>query len=283
MKRPLQALLLLVSGLGLLHATVFTDLYLRYVKEGMRPLLIASGAVLLLLGAAEAWSLRKPAAPTPNDAQAAPDQTAQHQAPEDTDHSHHDHDHDRDRDHGQDHSHSHGHDHSTPPRIAWLLLLPALSLLFYAPPAIGAYSASREAPKAVAVKDQDEFDPLPATSPLPMTLTDFTSRVQQDRAKAIEGRVVRMTGFATPDGSGDGWYLTRSIFSCCAADTQFVKVRAHGTAAPSADTWVTVTGTWHAGGTLGTNSADVALDVRTIEKVARPTNGYTDALPPLAD
>ncbi|MEU6800740.1 TIGR03943 family putative permease subunit [Streptomyces neyagawaensis] len=260
MKRPLQALLLLASGLGLVHATVFTDLYLRYVKEGMRPLLIASGAVLLLLGTAEAWSLRKRTAPTPNNTQATPDQ-----------------------DHDQDHDHDHGHDHSTPPHIAWLLLLPALSLLFYAPPAIGAYSASREAPKAVAVKDQDAFDPLPATSPLPMTLTDFTSRVQQDRAKAIEGRVVRMTGFATPDGSGDGWYLTRSIFSCCAADTQFVKVRAHGTPAPPADTWVTVTGTWHAGGTLGTNSADVALDVRTIEKITRPTNGYTDALPPLAD
>ncbi|MFJ7046011.1 TIGR03943 family putative permease subunit [Streptomyces sp. NPDC101112] len=277
MTRPLQALLLLISGLGLLHATVFTDLYLRYVKEGMRPLLIASGAVLLLLGAAEAWSLRKPTTPTPNDAQAAPDDDRDHGHDHDRDHGH-DHDHDHDRDDVGDH----GHDHSTPPRIAWLLLLPALSLLFYAPPAIGAYSASREAPKAVAVKDQDEFDPLPATSPLPMTLTDFTSRVQQDRAKAIEGRVVRMTGFATPDGSGDGWYLTRSIFSCCAADTQFVKVRAHGTPAPSADTWVTVTGTWHAGGTLGTSSADVALDVRTIEKVPRPTNGYTDALPPLA-
>ncbi|WP_159767280.1 TIGR03943 family putative permease subunit [Streptomyces sp. HM190] len=253
MKRPLQALLLVVSALGLLHATVFTDLYLRYVKEGMRPLLIASGALLLVLGAAEAWSLRKPTAP----------------------------DRDRGHDHDDEHpGHGHGHDHSAPPRIAWLLLLPALSLLFYAPPAIGAYSASREAPKAVEVKDQDAFDPLPATSPLPMTLTDFTTRVQQDRTKAIAGREVLMTGFATPDGSGDGWYLTRSIFSCCAADTQFVKVRAHGTPAPPADTWVTVTGTWHADGTLGTGSADVALDVRTIKKVPRPTNGYTDALLP---
>ncbi|MET7439428.1 hypothetical protein ABZS63_18245, partial [Streptomyces sp. NPDC005568] len=31
-----------------------------------------------------------------------------------------------------------------------------------------------------------EFDPLPATSPVPMTLTDFTSRVRQDRERAVD-------------------------------------------------------------------------------------------------
>ncbi|UUU34069.1 TIGR03943 family protein [Streptomyces sp. CA-210063] len=254
MKRPLQALLLLLSGLGLLHATVLTDHYLRYVKEGMFPFLIASGLLLLVLGAAEAWSLRRPRGTVEQE--------------NDDDHADGD---------------AHGHDHSTPPRVAWLLLLPALSLLFYAPPAIGAYTASREAPKAVTVTEQDDFDPLPATSPLPMTLTDFTRRVQQDRDHAIDGRTVRMTGFVTPDKEGDeresSWYLTRTIFSCCAADAQFVKVRVHGTPPPPADTWVTVTGTWHPTGTLGTNSAQAALDALTVEKVDRPSNGYTDALP----
>ncbi|GHH83945.1 TIGR03943 family putative permease subunit [Streptomyces capitiformicae] len=247
MKRPLQALLLLLSGLGLLHATLLTDLYLRYVKEGMRPVLIASGAVLLVLAAAEAWSCWNP-------------------KPE-SDDTHSD-------------DGGHGHDHSTPPHVAWLLFLPALSLLVYAPPAIGAYTASREAPKVVAVTDQDDFEPLPKTSPLPMTLTDFTKRVQQDREQAIEGREIQLTGYATPDDqSGDGWYLTRTIFSCCAADAQFVKVRVHGTPPPPADTWVTLTGTWHPTGTLGTNSAEAALDVHAIKEVPRPTNGYKDALP----
>lgn len=264
MKRPLQALLLLLSGLGLLHATLLTDHYLRYVKEGMLPFLIASGALLLVLGAAEAWSLWRP-----------------HGTGEQESHDDHDHD------HGDGDGDTHGHDHSTPPRVAWLLLLPALSLLFYAPPAIGAYTASREAPKAVTVTEQDDFDPLPTTSPLPMTLTDFTRRVQQDRGRAIDGRTVRMTGFVTPDTKGDeggnggngGWYLTRTIFTCCAADAQFVKVRVHGTSPPPADTWITVTGTWHPTGTLGTSSAQAALDAHTVEKVDRPSNGYTDALP----
>ncbi|GKQ39579.1 TIGR03943 family putative permease subunit [Streptomyces sp. A012304] len=240
MKRFAQAVLLVLSGLGVLHATLVTDLYLRYVKEGMRPLLIGSGVLLVALGVAEALSRRK--APAGD-------------------------------------GHGHGHDHSGVPKVAWLLFLPALSLLFHAPPALGSYTASRVAPKAVAVVDQDDFDPLPATSPLPITLRDFTQRVQQDTGRAIEGRTVRMTGFVTPVGGGDGWYLTRIMVSCCAADAQSVKVRVYGVRAPAADTWVAVTGVWHPGGTLGTSSAEVALDVRTVEKVERPSNSYTDALP----
>ncbi|MDX3689559.1 TIGR03943 family protein [Streptomyces europaeiscabiei] len=300
MKRPLQALLLLLSGLGLLHATLLTDHYLRYVKEGMYPLLVASGALLLVLGAAEAWSLwrrdGRDERESHDDRGAEDNHGDRDDGDDQADRHNRDGQGDRDNRGGQDahgdgHDHDHGHDHSTPPRVAWLLLLPALSLLFYAPPAIGAYTASREAPKAVTVTEQGDFDPLPTTSPLPITLTDFTRRVQQDRDRAIDGRTVRMTGFVTPDketsvedgdDGGDGtaaWYLTRVIFSCCAADAQFVKVRVHGTPPPPADTWVSLTGTWHPSGTLGTSSAEAALDARTIKKITRPSNGYTDGLP----
>ncbi|MDO0929032.1 TIGR03943 family protein [Streptomyces sp. TG1A-8] len=244
MKRPFQMTLLVLSGIGLLHVALFTDLYLRYVKEGMRPLLIASGVLLILLGVADAVSYGR---------RREDDETA---------------------DHGDD---GHGHHHSGAPRAAWLLFLPALSLLVYAPPALGAYTASREAPRAIT--HQDDFDPLPAASPLPITLSDFTRRVQQDRTRAIRDRTVRMTGFVTSGRRGDGWFLTRIIISCCAADAQSVKVRVHGTPAPSANTWVVVTGTWHPGGTLGTSSAPVALDARSVEKTAKPVNAYTDALP----
>ncbi|MGW3206830.1 TIGR03943 family putative permease subunit [Streptomyces sp. NPDC001135] len=243
MKRPLQTALLVLAGIGLLRVALFTDLYLRYVKEGMRPLLIASGALLILLGVADAVSYGR---------RRGGDEHA---------------------DHGDG---SHGHHHSTTPRAAWLLFLPVLSLLLYAPPALGAYTASREAPKAIT--HQDDFDPLPGTSPLPITLSDFTRRVQQDRSRAIKERTVQMTGFVTPAPHGDGWFLTRIIISCCAADAQSVKVRIYGTPAPPANTWVAVTGTWHPGGTLGTGSAAAALDARSAEKTAKPVNAYTDAL-----
>ncbi|MFJ1735118.1 TIGR03943 family putative permease subunit [Streptomyces sp. NPDC088254] len=282
MKRFAQAGLLVLCGLGLLQASLLTDGYLRYVKEGMRPLLIASGAVLVLLGAAEAWSARRARARDAGDhgpGGRVHDGHA-HAGDGPGGHAHTPHDDGADDIHGHAGEGAHGHDHSGVPRVAWLLFLPALSLLFYAPPALGSYTAAREAPKAVAVVDEDGFGPLPATSPLPITLTDFTQRVQQDAKQAIKGRTVRMTGFVTPAGDGrEGWYLTRILLSCCAADAQSVKVRVYGVQAPKADAWVTVTGTWHPEGALGTSSAAVALDARGVEKVERPTNGYTDSLP----
>jgi hypothetical protein len=55
-KRFAQVGLLVLGGLGLLHTSLFTDEYLRFVKEGMRPLLVASGVLLIGLGVAEAWA-----------------------------------------------------------------------------------------------------------------------------------------------------------------------------------------------------------------------------------
>ncbi|MER6220532.1 TIGR03943 family protein [Streptomyces sp900105755] len=281
MRRPLQVTLLVLSGLGLLHASLFTDLCLRYVKPGMRPLLIASGFVLLVLGVVEAAARegrgeRKghgrhgahahgPDAHGPDAHGADP-----HSAPAHGDNAHGTGPHNEPEQH-------HGHDHSTVPRIAWLLLLPALSLLFYAPPALGAYTASRQPAKVVA--EQDDFDPLPKTSPLPITLTDFTTRVQQDRSLAIKARTVEMSGLVTPVPGGGSWDLTRIIISCCAADAQSVKVRIYSDSVPAANTWVSVTGNWHPGGKLGTKSAPVALDAQTVKKIQRPSNGYQDALP----
>ncbi|WP_371614486.1 TIGR03943 family protein [Streptomyces sp. NBC_00454] len=267
MKRSAQAFLLLLIGSGLLHVSLFTDLCLSYVKPGMRPVLIVSGVLLLVLATADVWSHRGPIArrraTKPHEHAAAggdePHGTVQ-PAPAPVP------------------AHGHGHDHSSVPRVAWLLFLPALSLLVYAPPALGSYTASRETAKVV-VTEQQSFEALPATSPLPMTLTQFTRRVQQDSTQAINGRTVQMSGLVTLGQGHDGWYLTRILISCCAADAQSVKVRVHGAPSLPADTWVSVTGTWHPGGTLGTQSAPAELDASTVEKIDRPVNGYSDSLP----
>ncbi|MER6076811.1 TIGR03943 family protein [Streptomyces sp. NPDC001833] len=271
MRRPLQVTLLVLSGLGLLHASLFTDLCLRYVKPGMRPLLIASGFVLLVLGIVEAAMREGRGERKGLGRHGGHAHGADAQAP----HTHGASAHGADpRDEPEQH---HGHDHSTVPRVAWLLLLPALSLLFYAPPALGAYTAARQPAKVIA--EQDGFDPLPKTSPLPITLTDFTTRVQQDRSLAIKARTVEMSGLVTPVAGGGSWDLTRIIISCCAADAQSVKVRIYSDSIPPANTWVSVTGNWHPGGKLGTKSAPVALDAQTVKKIQRPANGYQDALP----
>ncbi|KUN01200.1 hypothetical protein AQI95_32545 [Streptomyces yokosukanensis] len=266
MRRPVQTLLLTLTGIGLLHSALFTDTYLRYVKTGLRPVLIASGVVLLLLGLAAA---------AVRDGQ--PHDHHQHgDEPTDAEAHAHAHAHADTAAAADDHGHSHG--HSGAPRIAWLLFLPAISLLFYAPPALGAYTAARSGTKPVTAH-RTGFAPLPATSPLPLTLTEFTQRVQQDRTRAVDGRTVRLTGFVTPAEDHDGWYLTRIIFTCCAADSQTVKIRVYGTDAPPANTWLAVTGTWHPRGVLGTRTAQAALDVQNARPIAQPVNAYTDDLP----
>ncbi len=58
MNRLTQAVLLLLFGGAILRAS-FTDLYLRYVKEGLRPFLIAAGLVLVAAAVMTLWySLR---------------------------------------------------------------------------------------------------------------------------------------------------------------------------------------------------------------------------------
>ncbi|MFJ8647529.1 TIGR03943 family putative permease subunit [Streptomyces sp. NPDC093546] len=253
MRRHVQAALLLLAGSAVLHIALFSQLYLRYVKEGLRPYLIASGVLLLVLGVIGAVRDGLPfAARRPDD---EPEEEQQEAAS------------------------AHGHDHQGGPRVAWLLFLPVLALLLYAPPALGSYTASRETGNVIA--PVSEFQPLPDADPAPLALSGFIARVQQDRERSIAGRTVLMTGFVTPiPGAKDGsWYLTRLVVSCCAADSQSLRIRVHGAPAPPADTWVAVTGTWHPGGELGTATAAVALDARSVRRTPEPISPYKDTPP----
>lgn len=103
MNRQAQAAVLFLIGGAVLHAGL-TDLYLRYVKAGLRPLLLAAGVVLIVAALATVWyEWRRPRG-TEED--------------------------------------GHGHAHREP-RVAWLLVLPLFALILVAPPALGSYSATR--------------------------------------------------------------------------------------------------------------------------------------------
>ncbi|MET7902342.1 TIGR03943 family protein [Streptomyces sp. NPDC005355] len=249
MKRNLQVLLLLFLGVGLLHIALLTDLYLRYVRPGLRPALIASGVLLIVLGAVSAardgFPFDRP-------------RTAPGHDPE----------------HGHDSEHGHGHDHSQGPRVAWLLYVPALTVLFLAPPALGSYTASRDDTKPPTTGGS-LFPALPAKGTVEMSLNDFSSRAVWDTGRTLTGRTVRLTGFVTPGHHGT-WYVSRLAISCCAADAQVRKARVHGAAAPPADAWVSVTGTWHPTGKLGTDDASPALDAATVKRVPTPKDPYND-------
>ncbi|MFJ3667653.1 TIGR03943 family putative permease subunit [Streptomyces sp. NPDC090106] len=58
MNRHAQSAVLFLLGATLLHAG-FTDLYLRYVKAGLRPLLLLAGAVLIASAVATLWYERR--------------------------------------------------------------------------------------------------------------------------------------------------------------------------------------------------------------------------------
>ncbi|MFF5982892.1 TIGR03943 family putative permease subunit [Streptomyces olindensis] len=58
MNRLAQTALLFLLGATLLHAGT-TDLYLRYVKSGLRPLVLLAGAVLIATAAATLWYDRR--------------------------------------------------------------------------------------------------------------------------------------------------------------------------------------------------------------------------------
>ncbi|MFI9809657.1 TIGR03943 family putative permease subunit [Streptomyces sp. NPDC052301] len=58
MNRQAQAAVMFLLGAALLHAGG-TGLYLRYVKAGLQPLLLASGAVLVLAALATVWYERR--------------------------------------------------------------------------------------------------------------------------------------------------------------------------------------------------------------------------------
>jgi uncharacterized repeat protein (TIGR03943 family) len=58
--RQAQGVLLLLAGGAVLRAS-FTDLYLRYVKAGLRPLLLVAGGILIVAAVTTLWYELRPA------------------------------------------------------------------------------------------------------------------------------------------------------------------------------------------------------------------------------
>ncbi|MFI2431171.1 TIGR03943 family putative permease subunit [Streptomyces sp. NPDC018693] len=210
MNRQSQTAVLFLLGASLLHAGT-TDLYLRYVKTGLRPLVLVAGAVLVAAAVASLWYGRK----------AGEEQAA----------------------HGQGHGHGHGHGHRHgEPRVSWLLVLPVLALVLVAPPALGSYSATRT---GTALQEPIAYPALPAADPLRLSVMDYAGRAIYDEGRTLTGRRIEITGFVALDDAGAP-YLVRMALSCCAADAQPIKVALTGAVPPvlQPDTWLRVTGTY---------------------------------------
>jgi uncharacterized repeat protein (TIGR03943 family) len=247
--RQAQAVVLLLVGGAVLRASL-TDMYLRYVKQGLRPFLIVAGVLLVATAVMTLWyELRAERA-------AASGRE-----------SHDDGSHD-------DGSHDDGHGHHREPRVAWLLVLPVFGLLLVAPPALGSYAASRN---GTALSQPSDFPALPPGDPAKITVLDYASRAVFDKGQSIGTRRVQLTGFVVEGPSGQP-YLARMVLTCCAADARPIKVGLAGQVPDGLkpDTWLEVVGTYSSRSDKDTVNGETIpyLDVADARPVAAPAEQY---------
>ena len=184
------------------------------------------------------------------------------------------------------------------PRVAWLLALPPLALVLIAPPALGAFAASRQAVRppstiqtsptdqAAAGADQALFPPLipPGDgAAVPLTLAEYMVR-DYEAPHTLAGVRIRLVGFVTPQPSGrDGYLLTRFAINCCAADATALKVAIHGDPVPRGpDTWLEVEGRWQQRASDDPNqpsSETPLLLAESIRVIEQPSPPYESGFP----
>jgi uncharacterized repeat protein (TIGR03943 family) len=192
---------------------------LDYIRPALEPYLLASGLLLLLLGALPlaVGQLAGRASPPRLGAGAEP-------APLEP------------------------HGHRDRPGVGWLLLLPVLVLLLVQPAALGAYAAASRAARP-APAGNGAYPPLaaPVRGAVPMTMAEFVTRALRDPNRSLAGVRVRLVGFVAAADRGDGgaYRLTRFIIFCCAADAEALQVAVRGDPVRrQADQWLEVEGTW---------------------------------------
>jgi uncharacterized repeat protein (TIGR03943 family) len=249
-RRSQAAVLFLVGAMALYLGA--SDAALAYVKAGLQPLLLASGAILV--GLAVVAIVR----------------------------------HGREQDGHEPHG----------PRVAWLLALPPLALVLIAPPALGAFAASRQAVRppptiqtspaepAAASADAGLFPPLLAPSDgaaVSLTLAEYMVR-DYEAPHTLAGVRIRLVGFVTPQEPGrDGYLLTRFAINCCAADATAFKVAIHGDPVPRApDTWLEVEGRWQqrTGGDPDQPASETPLLLaESIRVIEQPSPPYESGFP----
>jgi uncharacterized repeat protein (TIGR03943 family) len=186
------------------------------------------------------------------------------------------------------------------PRVAWLLALPPLALVLIAPPALGAFAASRQPirpPPVIhpgpagptgpaAPTSGDSFPPLMPPgdgTAVPMPLSEYLARDYRE-PYTLAGVRIRLVGFVTPRHRGrDGYLLTRFAISCCAADATALRVAIRGDRVDRApDTWLEVEGRWQQRTSDNPNqpASDTAiLLAESVRTMKQPSEPYERGLP----
>ncbi len=250
MNRRAQGLLVAVLGMVALRLVV-NGSFDSYVKPAMFWPLVAAGAILVVLGLTTMFR----AAAHEDRIAASAEPEAAHLA------------------------HEHDHDHEGGPAVAWLLVLPLVTLLLVAPPALGADAAIRQTP-AVPVYQGSVFPALRVGDDgvADLSIPEFLDRAFWDSAHALDGTPVRLTGLVVhSDELPDGFLLTRFVLTCCAADALPVQVGVRGGGTPEEDTWVEVEGTLVPPDEVRPTDTDlprVDLEATSVTEIPEPADPY---------
>lgn len=241
MRRETANILLILLG-GALVKLVVSGEYLRYVKPAHQPWMLGGGAIMVLLGlVAVARDLRWAG--------------------------------------GERTGHEDGHAHGT--RSAWMLLVPVLTVLLVAPPALGSDSVERAQARSARVQPGSAvnaaFPPLPSAGVVPLPVSDFAARAGWDDTGTLDGRTVRLTGFLVH--RGEQRYLARMAIGCCAADASPVTVLLRGDAVRDLaglpnDTWIEVTGEVVPGSATERSKYVPELTVGSVRPIPEPADPY---------
>jgi uncharacterized repeat protein (TIGR03943 family) len=235
--RLVAPLLLFVLGAVAVRLVVFGD-YVDYVRPGHGPLLAAGGAVLMAVGL---WGLvvgLRSGADGPERAAHAARARVHTRGPLAVDRA--------TLERLREEEQAEGHDHARTPGVAWLLVLPVFLVLLVPPPALGAFAAGRGGAEVPRPASSQAYAPLDGADPVALDLHDYAERASWDEGRTLARHTVVLSGFVTPKDGG-GWYLSRMMIGCCAADARSYLVEVLGAPAdqvPARNSWQQVTGTF---------------------------------------
>ncbi|OZC95521.1 TIGR03943 family protein [Rhodococcus sp. 06-235-1A] len=178
-----------------------------------------------------------------------------------------------------------GHDHDSRPY--WLLLIPLAVILFVAPPALGVSAVGDRSVTSAADRQRTAFPPLPNEDAPEVPLLDVVQRAVRDTENSLDGREIRVTGFAVAtasggsprvDGTREGLDLARVLIICCAADARSVRI--HLDAGSGAldgipdGTWLEISGTVDAATATEETAFTPTMTVLSVERIEAPANTY---------
>jgi uncharacterized repeat protein (TIGR03943 family) len=232
-KRNVAGLVVVFVGAAVVQLAT-SNTYLRYVKPGMRWMLLAAGAILIILAVADvlADTRKKPQADD-----------------------------------------GHGH-HGLPRAAWLLLIPVFTLLAVDPPAlgADAAQRQSPVAAKPIAPKDNSWLaNSAQGDTPVAVAVRDYAVWAVWEK-ESMKGRNFQLTGFVTPGKNGT-WYVSRIGITCCVADGTAFMVEARGQVAPPKNQWVTVTGEW-AEPTKRADGDVAALTITGVRNVAQPQNPY---------